>query len=112
MSFKNIRSGDRVFYREREGLGDLKLKSGKANGLLLFADHVVVNIGGKYGVPKVVDALNYDHHKSPAPRVDRVAFVVEAPPCDVCGGFCDPVCKEVVSDDELDPDHPMNSKNA
>jgi hypothetical protein len=71
MSFKNIKGGDRVYYRERDGfLGELKVKSGVANALLLFADHVVVNIGGKYGTPKVVDAFNFERVKPKAVRVD------------------------------------------
>ena len=38
------------------------MKSGKANALLIFEDHVVVNGGGKYGTPAVVDAGNYERH--------------------------------------------------
>jgi hypothetical protein len=54
-NFKGIRSGDRVTYRTPQG----QVKTGTAVGLLLFPDHVVINVGGKHGTPQVVDASNF-----------------------------------------------------
>jgi len=50
--FMNIKPGQRVYYRDRNGVK----KYGKANALLLFPDHVVLNVGN-FGV--VVDIDNF-----------------------------------------------------
>lgn len=61
--FKNLVGGQRVYFRQYAGLGrngaEYKEASGKVNALLIFADHVVLNIGGKYGTPQVVDENNF-----------------------------------------------------
>lgn len=60
--FKGIKAGDRVYYRDRFG----NRNSGKANALLLFPDHVVINVGA--GRPQTVDASNYMKH---TPKVKK-----------------------------------------
>ena len=59
--FKGIKGRDRVFYRDRFGV----VRAGKANALLLFPEHVVVDAGGHYGKPVVVSETNYVYHRSP-----------------------------------------------
>lgn len=67
MSFQNLKGGDRIRFLRPNGL---KLQGGKATPeyrattakvqrLLVFEDHVVVNLGGQYGTPYVVDSTNY-----------------------------------------------------
>jgi hypothetical protein len=67
MSFKNLQGGQKVKFWMPNGL---KLVNGKAipeykatiakvQPMLTFADHVVVNLGGKYGKPFVVNASNF-----------------------------------------------------
>ena len=51
--FKNIKPRQRVYYSDQFG----KMRSGKANPLLLFPDHVVIDIGN--GRPVVVNDDNY-----------------------------------------------------
>lgn len=67
MAFKGIRGNDRVSYRDRFG----DVKSGKANPLLIFPGHVVINVGGKYGTPVVVNDSNYVSHKSAGAARDK-----------------------------------------
>lgn len=57
--FKDIKAGDLVFFKDRSW----NRASGKANALLLFPDHVVVNIGGRHGTPMVVNEANYISHR-------------------------------------------------
>jgi len=57
-SFKGICANDRVTFRTPRG----ELISGRANALLLFPSHVVVDIG--QGRPAVVDGRNYVKHSS------------------------------------------------
>jgi hypothetical protein len=45
-----IRHGDRVAFVDRDG----KRRTGRANGLLLFPTHCVLDMGGRYGTPQVV----------------------------------------------------------
>ena len=67
MSFENLKGGDRIRYWRANGtkleggkaVTDWKQKVAKVQPLLVFADHVVVNEGGRYGTPYVVDAGNY-----------------------------------------------------
>jgi hypothetical protein len=54
MSLFNIRGGDRVTIVDQQG----KQRTGRANPLLCFADHVVLNMGGRYGTPAYADAKN------------------------------------------------------
>ena len=49
-----INHGDRVTIRTPQG----QLRSGKAVSLLFFANHCVLNMGGKYGTPAVADQRN------------------------------------------------------
>lgn len=55
-TFKGIRAGDTVWYRDRNGL----TKKAKVNPLLIFENHVMLNAGtfGTY-----VDEQNYVKHK-------------------------------------------------
>lgn len=63
---KAIRGGDKVTALFPNGLKlvngkavpEYKALTGKANGLLIFPEHVVINLGGKFGKPGVVDASN------------------------------------------------------
>jgi hypothetical protein len=59
VTFKGIRPRDLVQYRTPQG----QTAYGRAQALLLFAEHVVVNRSGTYGQPAVVNALNYVSHK-------------------------------------------------
>lgn len=57
-TFQGIRRGDRVTFTDRFG----HYRTGRAQALLLFPDHVVLNMGGRHGTPQVVDASNYVSH--------------------------------------------------
>lgn len=67
MAFQNLKGGDKVRFRMRSGMKvvgrkavpDYVEKVAKVQPLLVFADHVVVNLGGQYGKPYVVDAGNF-----------------------------------------------------
>lgn len=67
MSFNDLRGGDRVAFWRHNGCKLVDGKAvpdwihwvGKVCPLLVFHDHVVVNLGGRYGQPAVVDASNY-----------------------------------------------------
>jgi hypothetical protein len=48
-----IRAGDRVTIAAAHGEA-----TGRAQGLLLFPSHVVLNMGGKHGRPAVATAAN------------------------------------------------------
>lgn len=61
MNFQNIRPRARVMYRDRFG----QERTGRANPLLIFPTHVVLDIGGKYGTPQVVNDSNYIRHTNP-----------------------------------------------
>jgi len=54
MSFENLRGGDLIKFRLRD-----KELMAKVQHLLVFPSHVVVNLGGRYGTPAVVDANNF-----------------------------------------------------
>lgn len=58
MSFKGIQAGDRVYFTTPQG----QERSDKAQLLLIYADHVVVNCGGAHGTPAVVTDRNYVRH--------------------------------------------------
>jgi hypothetical protein len=49
-----ISNGDLVTITDARGAA----RTGKAVSLLFFADHIVLNMGGKYGTPAVADARN------------------------------------------------------
>ena len=63
MSYKGIKPGDRVKFKQYAGLGlhgpEYKDAVAKVNPLLIFDEHVVVNVGGKHGRPQVVDGSNF-----------------------------------------------------
>lgn len=67
-TFQGIKAGDRVTFWDYAGLGragmEYRRNLGRAQGLLVFADHVVVTTGGRRGTPVVVDAGNYISHRS------------------------------------------------
>ncbi len=52
--------------RNGKAVPEYKEKTGLAVGLLIFAEHVVLNTGGKHGRPQVVDKGNYISHRSKA----------------------------------------------
>ncbi len=59
----SIRGGDRVTALFPNGIGrngrEYKERTGTANPLLIFpGSHVVINLGGRYGTPGVVDVNN------------------------------------------------------
>ena len=64
MGFKGIKGGDRVKFRNAFGA----VLNGKANALLIFPEHVVVDCGGKHGRPQVVAESNYVSHAGPRPK--------------------------------------------
>ena len=49
-----IMNGDRVTIVTPQG----NLVIGKAVGFLVFSDHLVINVGGRYGTPAVADETN------------------------------------------------------
>ena len=49
-----INHGDRVTIRDERGT----FRTGKAVSLLFFANHCVLNMGGRYGTPAVADERN------------------------------------------------------
>lgn len=63
MGFQNIKPGDKVRYLRYAGHGkdgpQYKSKVAKVSPLLIFPTHVIVNEGGRYGSPYVVDAKNF-----------------------------------------------------
>jgi hypothetical protein len=67
MAFQNLRGGDRVRFRMRAGMKivgtsvvpDYVTRVARVQPMLVFEDHVVVNLGGRYGTPAVVDASNF-----------------------------------------------------
>jgi hypothetical protein len=46
----DFRHGARVTFHDRHGIK----RTGKVNGLLIFPDHLVLDMGGMYGTPCVV----------------------------------------------------------
>ncbi len=63
---KSVRGGDRVAALfpaglklvGRKAVPEYKVRTGVANPLLIFPSHIVVNLGGRFGTPGVVDARN------------------------------------------------------
>jgi hypothetical protein len=53
----SIRHGDKVTALFHSG-GDYVERTGRAVGLLIFPHHVVINLGGRYGTPGIVNAHN------------------------------------------------------
>jgi hypothetical protein len=70
-NFQNIRPGDTVRFRVPNGIGrngqEWKESQGKA--VLCFSTHVVVNKGGRYGTPGVVNERNFVSCKAARNRV-------------------------------------------
>jgi hypothetical protein len=62
-TFMGLAAGDLVEYRQYAGLGrngpEYRPARGRVARSLTFADHVVLNIGGKHGTPAVVNAENF-----------------------------------------------------
>lgn len=60
----NVQAGDKVTALFPGGLGlkdgkavrEYKERTGKVNPLLIFKDHIVINLGGRFGTPGYVDA--------------------------------------------------------
>ena len=68
MSFKNLRGGDTIEFWRRNGAGQPRtLIRARVQHLLVFPEHVVVNLGGRYGTPYVVDATNFERLLYQAP---------------------------------------------
>lgn len=63
LTFKGIQGGDTVRYKTAQG----QVFSGRANPLLLFAFHVVVDRGA--GQPVVVNDSNYVAHRGKHDRL-------------------------------------------
>lgn len=66
-TFQDIRPGDRVTCHVHGGLNidgttDRITCSGKC--VMAFEHHVVINKGGRFGIPQVVDSGNYISHRS------------------------------------------------
>lgn len=62
-NFKGIRPNARVTYLARTGMGEvIGWRNGRAR--LVFPDHVVIDAGGKYGRPVVVNDSNYLQHRN------------------------------------------------
>lgn len=67
MSFMNLKGGDRIRFlmpngksiRDGKVVQDYKARTARVQPLLVFEDHVIVNLGGKYGTPGYVDSTNY-----------------------------------------------------
>lgn len=63
MSYKGIKPGDKIKFKQYAGLGlkgpEYRDAVAKVNPLLIFDEHVVVNVGGKHGTPQVVDGSNF-----------------------------------------------------
>ena len=61
MTFNNLRPGQRITFFIPNGIGrggvEWKRKSGKI--VLVFSTHVVVNGGGRFGTPYVVNEKNF-----------------------------------------------------
>lgn len=60
---KLVKGGDRVKYWAFCGIGpegkEYKIGVGKVCGMLIFPTHMVINIGGRHGTPRVVDEENF-----------------------------------------------------
>lgn len=62
----SIRPGDKVTalfpagmaIKNGKAVHEFKERTGKVNPLLIFPDHVVIDLGGRYGTPGVVTAEN------------------------------------------------------
>ena len=67
MSFQGLKGGDRIRFWMPNGMGirggrtvrEWKQRAAKVQPMLVFQDHVVVNLGGQHGTPYVVDSSNY-----------------------------------------------------
>lgn len=58
-----VRGGDRVKYMAYAGRGskgpEYREAEGKVNPLLIFPEHMVINVGGRHGTPAVVNEENF-----------------------------------------------------
>lgn len=60
-TFMGIRPGQFVNYLRHAGTGlnGPEYKRARGKVVMAFSQHVVVNAGGRYGIPQVVDDNNY-----------------------------------------------------
>lgn len=60
MAFMGLKGGDRIVFVMPNGAGQPWVKkSARVQPLLVFENHVVVNLGGQYGTPYVVNVGNF-----------------------------------------------------
>lgn len=67
MSFANLKPRDKVTFLIPNGtnrFGEITWKKKTGRVVMTFANHVVVNGGGRHGTPYVVDANNFISPKS------------------------------------------------
>lgn len=64
-NFMGILPGDMIRFVIPNGVGrdGIEYKTIKGRAVICLEDHVVVNIGGQHGTPKVVTESNYVDHK-------------------------------------------------
>jgi len=72
--WKGITPGDTVKFATPQG----GMRTGKV--VMAFAHHVVLNTGGRYGTPAVVDDKNYMNHWKKAQRKQKQHSVALDPP--------------------------------
>lgn len=60
--WRDIAPGSTVHYSTPQG------QRGKGRVVMSLPTHLVLNIGGRHGTPKVVDDNNYISHTTPKPR--------------------------------------------
>ncbi len=60
-NFMNIRPGDNVRFLVPNGIGrnGVEWKETQGKAVLCYSTHVVVNAGGRYGTPRVVNTENF-----------------------------------------------------
>lgn len=59
MSYQGLKGGDRVTFWMQAGSGERKRRTAPVQRLLVFPTHVVVNLGGRFGTPYVVNDANF-----------------------------------------------------
>lgn len=87
---KMIRPGDTVTALFPAGIGcngrEFKERSGKVNPMLIFDEHVVINLGGRHGTPGVVDARNIVSVSRPKQKEPLRVYADELPERDFYEG--------------------------
>jgi hypothetical protein len=82
-TFADIGPGDRVVVKVPNGLSlkrgktvqDWAERTGTVNAMLMFHDHVVLNMGGAHGTPQVCDVKNFVRIARKAKSEKRMADV-------------------------------------